>query len=78
MNRPTGAPQRFTPLDIDPDHLPLREQDFNPFPERREFLSNGAGLTRNAADGLFRKPSFLAAEEGSGEKSRPLIPSLFR
>jgi hypothetical protein len=49
-------------LDFDPDLFPRKQQDFHSSPEKRERLSNGAGLKRNAADGLFTKPSNVKGE----------------
>jgi hypothetical protein len=62
-----GARERFTPLDIAYNHFPFGGQDFPSCPERWKFLSNGARLKRNAADGLFMKPSRLMISQ-KGQK----------
>jgi hypothetical protein len=44
-------------LDFDLYLFSVRKKESHTYPGKGELLSNGAGLKRNAADGLFTRPS---------------------
>jgi hypothetical protein len=46
----------------------LKNSNYSPYTEIPSLLPNGAGLQRNAADGLFTRPSKLGFSEKKGEK----------